>query len=356
MTSKDIKKVTAHQTRRRIVGTVIALSLGFTSVVCQSQGSPGNNPATPKPTLRVAYAQGIQTNFYYALQNDLFQKHNIKVEGIKFDSGPALVSALVAGSVDVGYFGPPTLINANANGAKLQAFGVANVSGKMVALYANPKSGITGVKDLVGKTVATTQNTTGHIFLLIALKQAGIDPKTVNIRLLDPAGLVAGYVRGDLDAVWMFPSVGAKLMTNGATLVASTSAQALGLEDPGSFVADQAFISKNKKTLQSFLAAVDEATSKTNGNQAASVIALIKGLGLAEDQAKIIVGQIPAPGLTSSQLADPSFYLSLTPNGGYTRTTQEMLNIMTSLGTLKTVPTASSMVTADIVSGMSGMK
>lgn len=351
MASNDSKDVTLHETRRRIIGTLIALTLGFLSVVCQSQDSPNNNSATPMPMLRVAYAQGVQSNFYYALQNHLFEKHHVKVEGIKFDSGPALVSALVAGSVDVGYFGFPALINANANGAKLQVFGIANVSGKLCALYVNPKSGINNVKDLVGKTVATTQNTTSHIFLLLALKQAGIDPKTVNIKLMDPSGLVAGYLRGDLDAVWMYPAFGVKLMTNGARLLASTSAPALGMEDPGSFIADQTFITKNKETLRNFLAAVDEGTNLTNGHQEASVTALRNGLGLDGNQAKLIVSQIPASGLTSRQLADPSFYLALTPNGGATRILQEMITTMANLSTLNTVPTASSMITADIVSG-----
>jgi ABC-type nitrate/sulfonate/bicarbonate transport system substrate-binding protein len=350
MSFEDILKAANYKTRRRIVGSIIALALGLVSIAGESHDATSNNPATPIPTLRVAYAQGIQANFYYALQNGLFEKHHVKVVGVKFDSGPALVSALVAGSVDVGYFGIPTLISADANGAKLQAFGVANVSGKMVALYANPKSGINGVKDLVGKTVATTQNTTGHIFLLIALKQAGIDPKTVRIKFLDSSGLVAGYLRGDLDAVWMFPSVGAKLMVNGAKLIASTSAPALGIEDPGSFVADRAFISENKTTLRNFLAAVDEATPITNGNKEVSLEALNKGVGLVGDQAKIILDQLPAAGITSGQLADPSFYLSLTPMGGYTRITQAMLDTMTGFGSLKTVPVASSLITEDIVS------
>lgn len=348
MNSIDIDSAHGDRTRREMIGTVLALTLGGASISSHAQGASN----APMPTLRVAYAQGTQANFYYALQNGLFQKHGVKVEGTKFDSGPALVSALVAGSVDVGYFGLPALINANANGAKLQIFSIANVAGKMAALYVNPKSGIKSVKDLVGKSVATTQNTVTHIFMLIAMKQAGVDPKTVNIKFIDPNGLVAGYVRGDLDAVWIFASVGAKLMSNGATLIPSTSAQAIGLEDAGHFIADQSFISKNRRTLQNFLSAVDEATPITNGSQPLSLIALDKGIGLVGDQAKIILDQTPEAGVTSRQLADPAYRLSLTPNGGYTRIVQEMLNMMISLGTLKTVPTASSMVTADVVTGM----
>ena len=130
-----------------------------------------------------------------------------KSKGTKFDSGPALIAALVAGSVDVGYFGLPAVINANGNGAKLQVFSIANTSGKTSALYVNPK----------------------------------------NIRFLDPNALVAGYAQGDLDAVWMFAAFGARMVSNGAVLLPSTSAEAIGLDDPGNFVANPDFISKNKK-------------------------------------------------------------------------------------------------------------
>ena len=148
----DNSDASVYATRRQMLGTVATLALAHVPGICQAQ-------AAPAPTLRVAYAQGTQANFYYALQNGVFQKHGVKVEGTKFDSGPALIAALVAGSVDVGYFGLPAVINANGNGAKLQVFSIANTSGKTSALYVNPKSGITSVKDLVGKTVATTQNT-----------------------------------------------------------------------------------------------------------------------------------------------------------------------------------------------------
>lgn len=344
MNRNDQHNMQHDLTRRKVLGAGLGLTLVGTSLSARAQASV--------PTLRVAYAQGTQANFYHALQNGLFAKHGVKLEGTKFDSGPALVSALVAGSVDVGYFGLPAVINANSNGAKLQVFSLANIAGKMAALYVNPKSGIKGVKDLVGKTVATTQNTVGHIFMLIAMKQAGVDPKSVNIRFIDPNGLVAGYVRGDLEAIWMFASVGAKLMSNGATLIPSTSAQAIGLEDAGQFIADQGFIDKNRKTLQNFIAAVDEATPITNRSREASLIALDRGIGLVGDQAKIILDQTLESGLTSRQLADPTFRLSLTPNGNYTRIAKEMLDTMIGMGLVKNPPTVASLITSEIVAGM----
>lgn len=107
-----------------------------------------------------------------------------------------------------------------------------------------------------------------------------------------------------------------------------------------------------QEALQSFLAAVDEATLVTNSSLEVSLTALEKGVGLVGDQAKIILSHSLASGLTSSQLADPAFRLALTPNGGMSRIVQEMVNMMATLGTFKTTPTVSSMITADVVSGV----
>lgn len=234
----------------------------------------------------------------------------------------------------------------------LQVFGAPNLAGKMAALYVKPESGIKSVNDLVGHTVATTRNTVAHIFMQIAFKQAGIDPASVSISFLDPNALVAGYVRGDLEAVWMFASVGAKLMSNGAQLIESTSAVALGLEDQGNFIADANFIRSNQDTLRKFLAAVDEATPITKDSREASLVALEKGIGLVGEQPAILMDHLPHAGVTSKQLQDPNFVVSLRPGAGMTRIFNEMMMAMVGMGILSEPLDPASLVTDAIVAQM----
>mgnify|MGYP001226700218 CR=1 FL=1 len=308
--------------------------------------------AQDMPTLRVAYAQGIQANFYHALQNGLFEKHGVRVEGTKFDSGPALITALVSGSVDVGYFGAPALISANARGANLRIFSVANLAGTMAALYVRPGSGITSVEDLVGRSVATTQNTVAHIFMQVAFSQAGIDSSEVEVQLLDPQALVAGYVRGNIDAIWMFASAGARLISNGAEIVPSTSATALGLEDQGNFIADETFIAANLDTLMRFQAAVDEATPITNEDRQAALGALEGGIGLVGEQAEIILDHMPVAGVTAADIADPDSPASLVSPDGLQRILGVMQDAMVEIGMLDTAQPADSFITDAVVSAM----
>lgn len=337
--------------RRRARSVAAAMTLLLALAACSSPGSSDVGEGKI-PTIRVAYAQGLQANFYYALQHDLFTKHGVRVEGTKFDSGPALVSALVGGSSDVGYFGVPAMATANEQGAELQVFGIANNAGDMAALYVNPDSGIQSISDLKGKTVATTQNTVAHIFLLIALEKAGMSPSDVRIEFFDPAGLVAGFDRGDLNAVFMFASVGAKFLSSGAQIVKGTTSTDLGVPDTGNFIASKNYISGNTPALQKFLAAIDEATPKVNEDRTVYEDALEQGIGLAGDQAQIIYENQPSPCLLSSELTDPDSPMSLKQGGGFTKITQKLTDTMAGLGILKSAPNVADFVTSSVVEGV----
>ncbi|MEZ2388811.1 ABC transporter substrate-binding protein [bacterium RCC_150] len=337
--------------RRYATALAAALTLCLGVSACSSPGSSGGGQGET-PTIRVAYAQGLQANFYYALQHDLFAKHGVKVEGTKFDSGPALISALVGGSADVGYFGVPAMATANEKGAQLQVFSIANNAGDMAALYVKPDSGIKSIQDLRGKKVATTQNTVAHIFLLLALEKAGMSPSDVQIEFFDPSGLVAGFDRGDLNAVFMFASVGAKFISSGAQIVKGTTSTDLGVPDTGNFIASRDYINANTPALRKFLAAVDEATPIVNKDKATYIDSLQKGIGLAGDQAQIIYDNQPSPCLPSSELADPSSPVSLTPGGGFTKITQQLIDTMTKGGMLKSAPKVADFVTSSVVEGV----
>lgn len=334
---------------RRAVALIAAIVSSLILAACSNSASSGSGDM---PTIRVAYAQGLQANFYYALQNGLFAKHGVKVEGTKFDSGPALVTALVGGSADVGYFGAPAMATANEQGAQLQVFDIANNAGDMAGLYVKPDSGIHSIKDLKGKTVATTQNTVAHIFLLIALEKAGMSPSDVHIQFLDTNGLVAGFTRGDLNAVMMFASVGAKLISSGGELVKGTTSTDLGVPDTGNFIASKQYIQGNTPALQKFLAALDEATPIVNQNKDKYIAALKAGIGLDSDQAQTIYNDQPSPCLLSSDLADPSSKFALTPGGGFTKITQQLTDTMTKMGILKSKPNVADYITSAVVGGM----
>jgi len=68
------------------------------------------------------------------------------------------------------------------------------------ALVTAADSGIEGVADLAGKSVAVTRGTDPHIFLMRALADAGLSDRDVRFVLLQHADGRAALLRGDVDA------------------------------------------------------------------------------------------------------------------------------------------------------------
>ena len=95
-----------------------------------------------------------------------------------FNGGPAVLEALVAGAVDVGFIGEAPLPIALAAGVKdLKVIAaIANPgSPGNIFLVAQPGSGIQKATDLAGKTVAYPPGTGRHMILSGILHAAGLD-------------------------------------------------------------------------------------------------------------------------------------------------------------------------------------
>ncbi|MFX8211292.1 ABC transporter substrate-binding protein, partial [Acinetobacter baumannii] len=68
------------------------------------------------------------------------------------------------------------------------------------ALVARNGSGVTRVADLKGKTLGVPYVSTSHFHALVALQQAGLEPRDVKVVNLRPQELSAAWDRGDVDA------------------------------------------------------------------------------------------------------------------------------------------------------------
>jgi sulfonate transport system substrate-binding protein len=95
-----------------------------------------------------------------------------------FNGGPAVLEALVAGSVDVGYIGEAPIPIAVGAGVKdLVAIAITANPGSPANTYLviQPNSGIKKVEDLRGKSVAFPAGTGRHMILAGILHEHGLD-------------------------------------------------------------------------------------------------------------------------------------------------------------------------------------
>jgi NitT/TauT family transport system substrate-binding protein len=139
-----------------------------------------------------------------------------------FNAGPALIQALFAGEIDVGYVGPGPVLAANertaGRGIRVIAGGAANG----VVVVARRDSDIRSMKDLAGRRVATpqqgnTQDISARHYLQGELHQSDLS----NVMAVSNAEQSALMARGQIDAAWVPEPWGARLIAEtGARLVA----------------------------------------------------------------------------------------------------------------------------------------
>jgi NitT/TauT family transport system substrate-binding protein len=120
-----------------------------------------------------------------------------------FNAGPELIQSLNGGQIDMAYVGPGPVIIAQAisGGQALRVISGSAANG--VAIVARADSGITSIKDLVGKRIATpqhgnTQDVSARHYLTAVLGQTD----TNNVLPIPNLQQVALMATGKIDASW----------------------------------------------------------------------------------------------------------------------------------------------------------
>lgn len=143
---------------------------------------------------------------YVALDQGYFQKQfgdNVKINVQAFDNGSDFSTALATNQIDIGYVGPGPSTNQYVKSKNFKVISGSNNGGAV--LVAGKDSGITTVKDLVGKTVAIpTKGSTNEISLRLLLEQEGLkvttDTTGVQIIARAPADTLLTMRQKEVDA------------------------------------------------------------------------------------------------------------------------------------------------------------
>ena len=141
-------------------------------------------PAAPAHAQTAVKIGGLRTFPFLAVMHaqkqGYFKREGLDVEVIAVNSGPAVVSALMGGTVQVGYSASLPPIFARAANQPVRIFSQFSQEsnkpgGAWTWLMASERSGVKSVKDLAGKTVAI--NATGALCELLVrehLARAGV--------------------------------------------------------------------------------------------------------------------------------------------------------------------------------------
>ncbi|HEX3489955.1 MAG TPA: ABC transporter substrate-binding protein [Streptosporangiaceae bacterium] len=156
----------------------------------------------------------------------LINKLPFKVHWSDFTSGPPMLQAMGAGSVDIGAVGDAPPIFAAAGGEKIAVVAATVGNPKGTSLLVPKGSSVHSVAQLKGKKIAVAEGSSSDYHLVAVLKQAGLTTKEVSIVNLQPAQAAAAFGSGQVDAwdVWSpfaeqsEAQHGARVLVNGAPI------------------------------------------------------------------------------------------------------------------------------------------
>ncbi|HMG49553.1 MAG TPA: taurine ABC transporter substrate-binding protein [Inquilinus sp.] len=203
-------------------------------------------------TLTIAYQTTVEPS-KVAQADGLYEKAAGRtIAWRKFDSGADVIAAVASGSVQIGYVGSSPLAAAASQQLPIRTILIASEIGAAEALVVRNGAGIDKPADLAGKTIAVPFVSTTHYSLLAALKHWGIDPASVKILNLRPPEITAAWLRGDIDAAYVWDPALGKLKENGKVLVTSTEVAGWGAPTFDAWIARNDLIEAHPEVVQAF--------------------------------------------------------------------------------------------------------
>jgi sulfonate transport system substrate-binding protein len=244
----------------RVLVAVAGIAAVLTAAACSSSGATGSSNSSSGSGSSGSGSGGTTTNVSSVTLNigdqkgtgaeallqaaGLIGKLPFKVNWTDFTSGPPMLQAMGAGSVDIGGVGDAPPVFAASGGEKVAIVGARTTPAAAAAILVPKNSSITSISQLKGKKIAVAQGSSADYHLLTVLSKAGLTTKQVTLEYLQPAEALAAFTSGHVDAwdVWspyIEQAVGqdnARVLVNGDGFGAPYSfevASRAALSDPG---------------------------------------------------------------------------------------------------------------------------
>jgi NitT/TauT family transport system substrate-binding protein len=219
---------------RRLFAGVLVAAVALALVAVPAAATSPRQSSGETTTVRIGvFANVTHAPGLVAIESGLLQEElgpNVKLEVQYFNAGPTVITALLAGAIDVSYIGPNPAINgfAESNGEALRIISGSTSGG--AALVVKPE--IKKVADLKGKKIATPQlGNTQDVAARAYLKSKGLSTDItgggdVSILPTPNATTLEAFKQGLIDGAWvpepwysrLVNEAGAKVLVDEKTL------------------------------------------------------------------------------------------------------------------------------------------
>jgi sulfonate transport system substrate-binding protein len=209
---------------------------------------------------------------------------HVALDWVEFQSGPPLLEALNAGSIDFGTTGDTPPIFAQAAGANLVYVGHSPNAGSNHGLLVRADTPFQTVADLKDKSVAFTKGSAAQIFLVKALATAGLSYADIKPVFLQPADAAAAFRRGAVDAWAIWDPFYAQTELSDQVRVLLTGDKVS--RSNSFFLAEHDYAEKHPDIVAAAINDLDEASSWSQQHQdeVAKLLSQVTGVSLAAEQ------------------------------------------------------------------------
>ena len=165
--------------------------------------------AADKLTVQLDWLPGGDKSFVYSgVKQGFFAAEGLEVTVVPGRGSADAITKVATGAADVGFGGISALMMAAAGGAVPVKAVMSLYSKQPDAIFTTKGSGITSLKDLVGKTVATSTFSSSNSLWPVVLESNGIDASKIKLLKVDPSTLAPMLAQGNTDATINWVTVG----------------------------------------------------------------------------------------------------------------------------------------------------
>jgi taurine transport system substrate-binding protein len=314
------------------------------STVVSSSAAPSASTVAAPEELRIGY-QAIPNGDLVVKNQKLLEKAlpDTTIKWVQFDSGGDVNTAIVAGSLDIGLAGSSPVtkgLSAPLN-IPYSVPWIHDVIGDAESLVARNSSGVTDVKGLVGKKVATPFVSTSHYSLLAALKLAGVDPSKVKLVDLQPPDILAAWTRGDIDAAYVWSPTLDQLKKDGTVLTTSTEVSQAGYPTYDLAVVTNKLRTTYPDVVSAWAKAQNQAVTALQTDDPAAIASIAAELNLSNADVESQVKGLTF--LTAQQQQSPDFFGTTAAPGKFAASLLSAAQFLKTQGAIDAVPELSTL-------------
>jgi len=278
-----------------------AVVLGAAAVLALSGCTDSGAAPTTAPTedaasgelrsVRVAALPIAETGaLWAAIDEGIFEDHNIEVEVVPAQGGAQAIPALLSGDIQFAIgqpFGPFRADVQDLGVVIIGDYADSLAEGKDVnAVVSLAASGIAGPADLAGKRVAVNSlGAAGDVTIMKAVQDAGGDPTTIEFVEVAFPDAQAQLEAGNIDAAWVPDPFMSIIVNGGGNLVVHPYQATIPGLSVLTTITTQELMDSDSELVADFAAAMSEALDWAMANEEAVRAAISSNMEIPEEAA-----------------------------------------------------------------------